>query len=118
VLFRSVCGIGVNVLPPRDELKSIACHISANRMLLATAVIDKFFEGYDMFVREGLKPFMDDFRRRSVLSGEVTVISPGGSEAGEFIGFDDTGALLLDCDGVLKRFVAGEVSLRGGGIYV
>lgn len=113
-----VCGVGVNVLPPRGDLKKTACHIGVNRTLLAAAVIDKFFEGYDGFVRGGLSPFMNDFRNRSMLSGDVTVNSPAGSETGTFLGFDDTGALMLSCAGERKRFVAGEVTLRGRGIYV
>ncbi len=113
-----VCGIGVNVLPPKDEFKNTACHIAVGRMLLAAAVIDRFFEGCDEFARSGLAPFMNDFRSRSMLSGEVTVSSPAGSETGTFLGFDDSGALLVDCAGKKKRFVAGEVTLRGGGLYV
>lgn len=113
-----VCGVGVNVLPPEGEFKNTACHIAVGRMLLAAAITDSFFEGCDEFERGGLSPFMNDFRNRSMLSGEVTVSSPAGSETGTFLGFDDSGALLIDCSGKKKRFVAGEVTLRGGGIYV
>ena len=86
--------------------------------LLAAAMIDAFLDAYEEFERHGLAPFMDEFRRRSAISGAVTVSSASGSETGTLAGFDDDGALLLDVDGNTRRYVAGEVSLRGEKGYV
>ncbi len=114
-----VCGIGINVSTRFEgELKKKAYSVDTNRTLLAAEAADRFFEGYDTFLAEGLKPFMPEFRRRNAISGQVTVISPRGNETGGFAGFDDTGAILLSIDGQEKRYVAGEVSLRGDGVYV
>ncbi len=115
-----VCGIGMNTDASLfdDDIKDKAFALEANNTLLAAALIDSFMDAYDEFVKSGLKPFMDVFRVRSAISGTVTVSGTGGSETGGLIGFDDEGAILLDCGGVTKRFVAGEVSLRGEKGYV
>jgi BirA family biotin operon repressor/biotin-[acetyl-CoA-carboxylase] ligase len=115
-----VCGIGINTDASLfdEEIRDTAFALSANNTLLAAAEIDCFMDAYDTFVEHGLTPFMDVFRKRSALSGTVTVIGSGGSETGAIIGYDDDGAILLDCGGETKRFVAGEVSLRGEKGYV
>ncbi len=120
-----VCGMGINVSQKKfdGELSGTACSLgmsgqSVNKTLLASAVINEFFAAYDIFITKGLAMFMDEFRQRSVIDGEVTVISPNRQDKGLLIGFDDTGAILLDCAGEKKRFVAGEVSLRGEKGYV
>ena len=75
-------------------------------------------DAYDIFVQQGLTPFMDVFCSRSAITGTVTVTGSGTSETGVIVGYDDEGAILLDCGGQTKRFVAGEVSLRGENGYV
>lgn len=114
-----VCGIGVNTRPAFDgELADRAAAITANGTLLAAAMIDKFLDAFDEFEQDGLAPFMNEFRRRSAISGTLTVSSPSGSETGELVGFDDDGALLLNVGGETRRYLAGEVSLRGENGYV
>ena len=115
-----VCGIGINTDASLfdEEIKETAFALEANNTLLAAAVIDSFMDAYEQFVNQGLSPFMEVFRIRSAISGTVTVTGTGGSETGELIGFDDEGAILLNCGGQTKRFVAGEVSLRGENGYV
>jgi BirA family biotin operon repressor/biotin-[acetyl-CoA-carboxylase] ligase len=114
-----VCGVGVNTRPSfEDELADRAVGITANGTLLAAAMIDKFLDAFDAFEQHGLAPFMDEFRRRSAISGILTVSSPSGSETGELVGFDDGGALLLKVNGETRRYLAGEVTLRGEHGYV
>jgi len=121
-----VCGIGINVAQPRfdgelaDTATSLAMSggIGINRTLLAAAVINAFMDAADVFEKDGLAAFMPAFRARSVISGRVTIISPGRRDTGECLGYDDDGAIRIDCDGNIKRFVAGEVSLRGENGYV
>lgn len=114
-----VCGIGINTKYCFEgELINTAYAIKANRTLLASAVIDAFFEGYDKYLIHGLACFMDEFRKRSVLEGDVNITTPSVTETGTLLGYDDEGAILLDCAGETKRFVAGEATLRGGGSYV
>ncbi len=114
-----VCGIGVNTQAKFEgELAATATGVSVNGTLLAAAMIDGFIDAYALFESEGLAPFMDEFRRRSAISGAVTVSSASGSDTGTLAGFDDDGALLLNVDGETRRYVAGEVSLRGEKGYV
>jgi BirA family transcriptional regulator, biotin operon repressor / biotin---[acetyl-CoA-carboxylase] ligase len=111
----AVCGIGINTKYCFEgDLAHTACAVKANRTLLAAAAADAFFEGYDKFLRDGVAAFMDSFRERGVLSGEVDITTPAGIETGILLGYDDEGAILLDCAGETKRFIAGEASLRGG----
>jgi BirA family transcriptional regulator, biotin operon repressor / biotin---[acetyl-CoA-carboxylase] ligase len=115
----AVCGIGINIGTGfAGELSERAASVEVNRTILAAAVLDSFFRAYDTFLDEGLPCFMDGFRKRSMLSGRITVAAENRNATGEFIGFDEEGALLLDCMGEEKRFIAGEVSVRGEKIYV
>ena len=115
-----VCGIGINTDASlfEDDIRGTAFALKCNNTLLAAAVIDRFLDAYDTFSANGLKPFMDVFRSRSAIAGTVTVTGMGGSETGELIGYDDDGAILLKSGGQTKRYVAGEVSLRGENGYV
>ena len=119
-----VCGIGLNTGTARfagelkDTATSLGQHQPVNRMLLAAAVIDAVVRGYETFLRDGIAAFMPEFRKRSVLSGNVRIILPASEEAGTLAGFDDTGAIIIEQNGETKRFVAGEVSLRGENGYV
>lgn len=114
------CGVGLNTDASLLDggLGGTACALGANNTLLAAAVIDAFLDAYEAFSARGLAPFMDEFRRRGAISGTVTVSGAGGSETGTFMGYDDEGAILLRRGARTKRFVAGEVSLRGEKGYV
>lgn len=115
----AVCGMGINAGNKlTGELEKSAFSVETNKVLLAAAVTDTFFEALDLFETEGLEYFMHEFRKRSVLSGSITIISEEGKITGEFIGFDENGALILGCAGEKKRFIAGEVSARGECTYV
>lgn len=115
-----VCGIGINTDASLfgNEIRDTAFALNANNTLLAAAEIGCFMDAYDIFVQQGLTPFMDVFCSRSAITGTVTVTGSGTSETGVIVGYDDEGAILLDCGGQTKRFVAGEVSLRGENGYV
>lgn len=119
-----VCGMGINVDQKcfDEELKDKACALGMrapiNKTLLTAAIIDGFFENYQTFLKQGLWAFMPAFRARSAIKGQVTIISPASTDTGTLVGYDDTGAILIDCGGTQKRYVAGEVSLRGEKGYV
>ncbi len=115
-----VCGIGINTCAAalEGEIAAIASAVEANPTVLAAAVIDRFFNAFDIFEKQGLAPFMAAFQGKNAVHGTVTLTSAGGSVTGTFAGYDDEGAILIDSDGEIKRFVAGEVSLRGENGYV
>ena len=119
-----VCGMGINVDQPRFDgalaktATSLSMHGDVNKTLLAASVIDAFMRATDAFMHDGLAAFLPAFRQRSAIEGRVNIISPDRRDTGKFAGFDDSGAICIDCDGEIKRFVAGEVSLRGENGYV
>ena len=120
-----ICGIGINVHQRQfdDDISHKACSLvmsagHINKTLLAASVIDAFFDAYNAFLKHGLDAFIPAFREKNVLRGEVTVISPNRRDIGTLLGFDDSGAILIDTDEGIKRFVAGEVSIRGENGYV
>ncbi len=113
-------GIGVNTDPDTltGEIAQIASAADANPTVLAAAIIDAFFAAFETFETHGLSPFMPAFRERSAVQGAVTLSWAGGSAEGRFAGYDDEGAILIETNGGMQRFVAGEVSLRGEKGYV
>jgi BirA family biotin operon repressor/biotin-[acetyl-CoA-carboxylase] ligase len=115
----AVCGMGINTGGKLSgKPAGIAASIGVNRTILAAAAADAFLAAYDTFLKEGLGGFIDGFRKRNMLSGIITVTEGNDTITGGFSGFDDEGALLLDCKDGKRRFIAGEVSVRGEGFYV
>lgn len=116
----AVCGIGINTNASAlsDDLALSAFAVPANNTLLAAAVIDRFDEKYHIFEQSGTAPFMPAFRKRSAVSGNVTLQTAQGIVEERFLDFDDTGAILIHTGDTTKRFVAGEISLRGENGYV
>lgn len=111
------CGIGVNT-GARRGLPETAGALTANNTLLAAAVIDGFLDAYAVFATDGVSAFMPAFRARSAITGAVTLTGAQGSVSGALLGFDDEGAILIESGGAARRFIAGEVSLRGENGYV
>lgn len=116
----AVCGIGINTNAGKlnETLSQTAYALKANNTLLAAAVTDCFFDSYDTFINEGIAAFMPDFRKRSAVKGTVTLITATEKVEGEFIDYDDEGAIIIRSGGAIKRFIAGEISLRGDNGYV
>lgn len=115
----AVCGMGINAGGGlKGELERKACSVEANKVLLAAAAADEFFKALDLFETDGLNCFMPEFRKRSALYGRITVTAEKEKVTGELIGFDESGALIIDCAGERRRFIVGEVSARGEGTYV
>lgn len=120
---RVVCGIGINTNQRfSGELKGKAASLKirkkSQKMLLCNKVVSSFFKEYDAYLGNGLKFFMPEFRQRSAISGVVTIVEPNTQSTGELVGFDDMGAIIIDIDGEKRRFIAGEISLRGENGYV
>ena len=59
-------------------------------------------------MRDGLAAFLPDFRQHSAIDGRVTIISPDCHDTGEFLGFDDNGAICIDCGGETKKIYSGR----------
>ena len=83
------------------------------RNTVAAQVIDACIMGLVDFEREGLRPFMDEWRRADALRGRtVNVIVGDERTRGLARGIDATGALLVEAPQGLRKFVSGEVSVR------
>jgi BirA family biotin operon repressor/biotin-[acetyl-CoA-carboxylase] ligase len=121
-----ILGIGVNVnwrkedFPP--DLRETATSLQAergeeiSRAAAAAGLFRELEEEYISFLREGFSARMrEEWNRLSWVNGkQVTLRSPEGTISGRALGLDTDGALLLlDGEGIPRRFIAGDVSLRG-----
>jgi BirA family transcriptional regulator, biotin operon repressor / biotin---[acetyl-CoA-carboxylase] ligase len=122
-----VVGIGVNVALGAPLLEKIAETGVAptdlvtagleqpSRNAVAGAILDACLKGLLEFEREGLRPFLEDWRDADALRGRMVNVrgATGDVARGLARGVDLHGALLVEtADEGLKKFVSGEVSVR------
>jgi len=120
-----VIGIGLNValgapllakiaetgLPPVDL--ATAGLQEPSRNAVAARLISSLVLGLLEFEREGLKPFLDEWRDADALRGRpVSVQAADGIARGLARGVDLNGALLVETPHGLKRFISGDVTVR------
>jgi BirA family transcriptional regulator, biotin operon repressor / biotin---[acetyl-CoA-carboxylase] ligase len=83
------------------------------RNAIAAQIIEACVGGLLDFERDGLRAFMDEWRRADALRGRaVTVLNGEERTRGLARGIDVTGALLVEAPQGLRKFVSGEVSVR------
>ena len=82
--------------------------------------LTQFFALYDAYLAtEDFAPVISEYAKQSALIGKtVTIEAFGKKSEGKCIGFDRDGCLVIEQEGKRKRVVAGDVSVRGEGIYV
>jgi BirA family biotin operon repressor/biotin-[acetyl-CoA-carboxylase] ligase len=84
-----------------------------SRNALAGALVEEVMTMLQTFTEQGFAPFIDEWTRLDTLANApVKVISGTGTILGTARGVEVDGALLVDVNGQLRRFVSGEVSLR------
>ncbi len=120
-------GIGLNVVLGAPLLAKIAEAGNAAtdlvaaglveplRNSVAAALLDSCIHGLLEFERDGLRPFIENWRDADALQGRMVDIKGGAGEVthGLARGVDLHGALLVETpEEGLKRFVSGEVSVR------
>lgn len=122
-VYYVVCGTGINVshrlLDFPEELRStatsvaLACNHTVDRLALYRAFLTEFEKLYRGFRRDGISPFLDDYRNRSILLGRDVTVRQGHTKIhGKAIAIDDDGALVIR-DGHKETVVfAGEATLR------
>ena len=118
----AVIGIGINVRMPDAAAQEIGqpwtdlarcLGETPSRNALAAVVLESLFESLREFEIGGLSPFLDAWREHDVMAGRTVQLQlPNGVIAGEARGIDDSGAFVLLVDNELRRFAAGEISLR------
>lgn len=116
----AVLGIGINVKEPEGgfpgELARVATAVfreecgDETRCRLAACVVNRFFAIYDQLPEKG---FLEEYRRRSFLTGkEVTFTADGRERNGLVEGIDDEARLIVTVEGGREYFSAGEVQLK------
>lgn len=84
-----------------------------DRNRLAAALLEQLLDALPRFAAKGFTPFSAEWRAADVLRGRsVSVLLGAEREVGIARGIDAAGALLVETPGGLRRFVAGEVSVR------
>jgi BirA family transcriptional regulator, biotin operon repressor / biotin---[acetyl-CoA-carboxylase] ligase len=120
-----IVGIGINVALGPQVLQKIAEAGTAatdlvtaglaapKRNALTGALTTACVRGLRQYEREGLKPFIAEWRAADTLRGRpVNVSTANGTAQGYARGIDLHGALLLDTPEGVKRFVSGDVTVR------
>jgi BirA family biotin operon repressor/biotin-[acetyl-CoA-carboxylase] ligase len=125
-----IIGIGINMRMPAAVRLQLAEHQAVlvadvhemlrdrtpTRNALISALIEELTAMLEVFATDGFERFADDWRALDVLHhANVKIITGNDTTLGIACGVDDDGALLVDVDGELKRFVSGEVSVRSAG---
>jgi BirA family biotin operon repressor/biotin-[acetyl-CoA-carboxylase] ligase len=120
-----VIGVGINVsLPPeaRSEIEASgvavaaatdACKEPVSRNMLAGAILDELLSMLLQYERFGFAAFRDAWTALDGLNGRPAQVMVGQSVvSGIARGVDADGALLLETEDRMQRFVSGEASLR------
>jgi BirA family biotin operon repressor/biotin-[acetyl-CoA-carboxylase] ligase len=83
------------------------------RNALIAMLAEEMTKMLQTFGQRGFEPFADEWRRLDTLAdAPVRVMSGTETTFGRARGVELDGTLLVDVDGVLRRFASGEVSLR------
>lgn len=122
-LYFAVCGTGINVshLPTdfpaalRTTAGSLTMAVGqpVDRLAFYRAFLASFEALYRIFRREGIHPFLDEYRKKSMLLGREVAVHQGHTTIhGKAIAIDDNGALVIR-EGKKDTVVfAGEATLK------
>jgi BirA family biotin operon repressor/biotin-[acetyl-CoA-carboxylase] ligase len=118
-----IIGVGINMNMPGEagqaidqswtDLRRLAGDIEISRNELAGRLLSELIPVMASFERAGMQPFLDDWRRYDLVSGQrVDLMLPNEEVSGTAYGIDEGGALLVDTLDGRRRFLSGDVSLR------
>jgi BirA family biotin operon repressor/biotin-[acetyl-CoA-carboxylase] ligase len=97
---------------PWVDLQSILGR-NLDRNHLAGLILSELLDAIVQYQRSGLSAFLAEWRARDICRDQsVELHFPDRVEYGVARGIDNSGALLLESNGVVKPYYAGEVSLR------
>lgn len=118
-----VCGTGINVSHRLTDFPeslrssagslSMACEHPVDRLAFYRAFLAEFEKLYRGFRRDGISPFLGDYRERSVLVGHEVIVRQGDQIiAGKAVAIDDNGALIVQKGRDNWVVLAGEATLQ------
>jgi len=118
-----VVGVGLNMRldpvlataidQPWTDLSTVLGADGYRRNAVVSSLIAELCAALECYGVQGLAAFRTDWQRLDAYLGEPVQLVAGDRRiAGVHAGIDATGALLLEVDGRLQSFHAGEVSLR------
>ena len=116
-----VAGIGLNIAMPQGaqqhidqpwvDLRTILGSVSRNR--LVAQVLNQLVLIFSRFEETGLGAMVQEWTRYDQIAGRAVLLKlPHRTVTGTACGVDETGALLVQTDNGVERFMAGEISLR------
>ena len=124
---RVVIGVGLNVrMPPQvrlalaEQQAALVADLTEmlrqrlpDRNLLVASIIEHLIAVLDVFALRGFAAFAAEWRAHDALAqAAVKVVSGNESVTGIAQGVADDGALLVDVQGVQRRYISADVSLR------
>lgn len=120
--YQVIVGIGINLCMPDSAAGKIdqpwadlrSSHLEKRRNLLAGKLLENLVQAIDTFSRQGLVAFAEEWQRYDITNGlSVNLHTDRQQEIhGVARGVDPHGALLIEQDGQLQAYHAGEVSVR------
>lgn len=119
-----VVGIGINVnnesFPEEIQHKASSLYLLSGkkfkRSSIAKAVLNRFDKIYNIFEKEGFKPFKEEYETNCINIGKKVRVIKHGDESYEAlaVGINDDGELTVKKDnGEITDVFSGEVSIRG-----
>jgi len=120
---QAVIGVGVNTFLPAEngreidqpwtDLTSVTGASSISRNRLAGRLAAQLVETLGRYGAEGLRPWLDEWPRQDLFYGRPVVLRQAGGRQvrGVHAGIDASGALLLEVEGRVLPYHAGEISL-------
>ena len=118
-----ISGVGINVNNREfsDNIKETASSlfletgILMDRSKLIASIIHHFYNNFNIFLKtEDMTGLKEKYEKHLANIGkEVKILDPKGEYNALALGIDETGALLVNIDGKIKRIISGEVSVRG-----
>jgi len=117
-----VLGLGLNIKLPEKRMGKIEqavtdiaqnCIERPARNELAITVIEELVCMLQQYAKEGFAPFIEEWRKYDCLQGKQAQLHLAEAKmAGEVLGIDENGLLIMQSDGVIQKFTSGELSVR------
>lgn len=118
-----ISGVGINVnnkdFP--DNIKETASSLFLetgtlmDRARLIASTVYHFYNNFNIFLKtEDMTDLKEKYEKHLANIGkEVKILDPKNKYTATALGIDESGALLVNTDGKIKRIISGEVSVRG-----